>query len=97
TGSAGSGQRERDDLRSRRRAQVAAAAGGDDDVLTLVLAEERHGDGVRAGVELRLPELLARLRFERAEPAVDGGADEDQAAGGGDAAADVQGPGVESF
>src|SRR6185436_15447065 len=87
-------QREREDVRARRGAEEAAAAGGDNDVLPAVLAEEGHRRGVRARRQFRLPQLPAGLRLEGAETAVDRRADEDHAAGGCDAAADVQRAGL---
>src|SRR4051812_4550251 len=87
-------QREGEDVRARRSAEETAAAGGDDHILPAVLAEKGHRRNVGAGRQFRLPQLLAGLRFEGAEAAVDRGADEDDAAGGGDAAADVERAGV---
>src|SRR4029450_6319456 len=81
-------QRERHDLRSRRRAQEAPATSRDNDVLAAVLAHERHRHAVRARVELGLPELLAGTRLERPEAAVDGRADDEKPARRRDAAAD---------
>src|SRR3954469_2916676 len=91
-------QRERQDVRAGRGAEETAAAGRDDHVLPAVLAEKRHRRDVRARRQLGLPQLPAALRLEGAEAAVDGRADEDDAAGGGDAAADVERAGlVEAF
>src|SRR6185436_1081231 len=82
------------DLRSRWSTEKTAAARGDDDVLAAVFAHERHRHAVGARLQLGFPQLLAGLRFERAEAAIDGRTDEDQAAGGGNRAADVRGAGV---
>src|SRR6476660_8049696 len=87
-------KREGDNLRAGRCAEIAAASRRDDHILPAVFAKERHRDGVRARVELGFPELFAGPRVERAESAVNRGADEDQAAGSRDAAADVQRSGV---
>src|SRR3954462_14140403 len=87
-------QRERQDVRAGRGAEETAAAGRDDHVLPAVLAEKRHRRDVRARRQLGLPQLPAALRLEGAEAAVDRGADEDDAAGGGDAAADVERAGL---
>src|SRR5439155_1517308 len=73
-----------------RRPQETPTAGGDDDVLAAVLAEERDRRGVRAGRQVSLPELPACFRLEGPEAAIDCRADENDAAGCRDAAADVQ-------
>ena len=83
-------QREGDELGSRRRLQVSAATGGDDDVLPAILAHERHGHRMRRCVERHFPQLFSGFRFERAQAAVGGRADEDQPARRRDAAAEVQ-------
>src|SRR5437773_8990486 len=87
-------QGKRDDLRTRRRAEKTAAAGRDDVVLPGVFAQKSHWHGVGARVELRFPQWLAGPGFKRPEAAVDRGADEDQSAGGRDAAADVWRAGI---
>jgi hypothetical protein len=70
-------QGERDDLRSRWSAEKTAAAGGDDDVLAAVFAHESHRQTVGARVELGFPQLLAALRLECAEAAINGRTDKD--------------------
>src|ERR1700686_3291352 len=77
--------------------QEAAPRRGNHDVLLSVLSLERHGGGVRAGIDGCHPQLFAGLGIERAEAAVVGGADEDQASRGGDRAADIRASGFLLF
>ena len=87
-------ERERDNLRAWRRREQAVAAGGDHHVLPAVSSHERHRRRVRAGVERRFPEQRAGVGVERAEAAVDRAADEHEAAGRRDRAADVRRAGL---
>src|SRR5215831_20471981 len=67
----------------------AATARGDKDVLRAILPHIRDGCGIAVGRQVCDPQFLAGLRVERAEPVVDRGANEDEAAGSGDAATDI--------
>ena len=81
----------------RRAAQESAAARGHGDVLLAVLADIGRRDRVRGRFELLAPELLAVACVDRAEDAVNRRADEDEVAGGRDAAAETRLPGLDAL
>src|SRR4051812_28416777 len=76
----------------RLRPRLSPSAGGDDDVL-LPVHHVRAWRRIPAGGELVIPEQLSGRLVERVEFFVLGPANEDQAAGGDDGAAEVFGAG----
>ena len=90
----GFAQRKRDDLRAGRRSEEAATAGRDDDILASVLARRTSSESNGRSPRAWSPTAVFRTRVECAEPLVHRRADEDHAAGGDDAAADVERAGV---
>src|SRR5204863_5941549 len=62
---------------------------GDDNVLPAVLAHEGHRRRAAGGFELRVPELLPRLRIEGSEPRILRRADEHEPARRRDGTAEV--------
>ena len=81
------GQGEGDQRVAGRGAGFAMAASGDQDKLATLLEIARRG-GDAGGGQAASPQLDATLRVEGAQIVVERGADEDQAARGGEGAAE---------
>ena len=91
------GQLERDQLIGNRQAAAdgGSTRGGNHHVLRAVLAHVGHRSRVAAGRKLRHPQFTTGLGVEGAEAVIVGRADEDEAAGGGDAAAEIARAGLQ--
>ena len=80
-------QSEGEDVVALFGAEFAVAAGGDDEIL-FAAQSVGHGSGLASGGEFETPEFRAGVRIEGVNLVVHGGGRKNEAASGGDGAAE---------